>query len=344
MSRTQPPPMEKNQKERGMTLSLLRSEAIHCTRKRLKKKPCPRNPMDSQNCSVVIISASLDSRRPLPRKAFAGRTSRRPPYRRRKDAARSFRTLHRFRGSGDYREDERAVRARHRVHASGRTPRVVAGAAHPRIVGHGALEHPDLLVAEMAMARHRGAGRIPHEHGLVPTVRVLPERLPEDTGAALDPRGLLDVGKETHGRGGHDDLDLFCGLGGARALERVADGLAESLHGLCAHERPAVYEKGRRAGQLEGSAFLHVSLDLLAELMRVETGGEQRAVEAQAPGVAHQIVAREVRHGEKEEIVVGPERALGRRTARRLCGGEGALVRGHGEVLVDVADLAVELA
>src|SRR5215472_2399146 len=71
MRRTQPPPMEKNQKEMGMTLSLLRSEAIHCTRKRLKKKPCPRNPMDSQNCSVVIISASLDSRLPLPRKAFA---------------------------------------------------------------------------------------------------------------------------------------------------------------------------------------------------------------------------------------------------------------------------------
>src|SRR5215510_799156 len=59
MSSTKPPPMEKNQKEMGMTLSLLRSEAIHCTRKRLKKKPCPRNPMDSQNCSVVIISASL---------------------------------------------------------------------------------------------------------------------------------------------------------------------------------------------------------------------------------------------------------------------------------------------
>src|SRR5215831_4842816 len=345
MSRTEPPPMEKNQKEMGMTLSLLRSEAIHCTRKRLKKKPCPRNPMASQNCSVVMITASEDSRGcSCHTKLSRAAQVRSPPYRRRKDAARIFRMLHRFRGSRNHREDERAVRACHRVYASGRPPRIVASAAHPRIVGHGALEHPDLLVAEMAMARHRGARRVPHEHGLVPTVRVLPQRLPEDTGAALDPRGLLDVGKETHGRGGHDDLDLFCGLGGARALERVADGLAESLHGLCAHERPAVYEKGRRAGQLEGSAFLHVSLDLLAELMRVETGGEERAVEAQAPGVAHQIVAREVRHGEKEEIVVGPERALGRRTARRLCGGEGALVRGHGEVLVDVADLAVELA
>src|SRR5262249_18784174 len=63
MSRTQPPPMEQNQTGRGRTLSLLRSAAIHCTRKRLKKKPCPRNPMDSENCSVVMISASLESRR-----------------------------------------------------------------------------------------------------------------------------------------------------------------------------------------------------------------------------------------------------------------------------------------
>src|SRR6266545_8355479 len=52
--------MEKNQKETGITLSLLRSEAIHCTRNRLKKKACPRKPIDSQNCSVVMISASLD--------------------------------------------------------------------------------------------------------------------------------------------------------------------------------------------------------------------------------------------------------------------------------------------
>src|SRR5262244_1870418 len=200
-----------------------RSEAIHCTRKRLKKKPCPRNPMESQNCSLVMISASLDSRLLLPRKAFAGQTSRRPPYRRRKDAARIFRMLHRFRGSGNYREDERTVRACHRVHASGRPPGIVAGAAHPRIVGHGALEYPDLLVAEMAMARHRGARRVPHEHGLVSSVRVLPQRLPEDAGASLDPRGLLDVGEEAHGRAGHNDLDLLCGLGSARALERIAD-------------------------------------------------------------------------------------------------------------------------
>src|SRR6266496_2093943 len=52
--------MEKNQKETGITLSFLRSEAIHCTRKRLKKKACPRKPIDSQNCSVVMIGASLD--------------------------------------------------------------------------------------------------------------------------------------------------------------------------------------------------------------------------------------------------------------------------------------------
>src|SRR5258705_10638637 len=54
--------MEKNQKETGITLSFRRSEAIHCTRKRLKKKACPRKPIDSQNCSVVMIGASLDHR------------------------------------------------------------------------------------------------------------------------------------------------------------------------------------------------------------------------------------------------------------------------------------------
>src|SRR5215470_12280782 len=204
MRRTQPPPMEKNQKEMGMTLSLLRSEAIHCTRKRLKKKPCPRNPMDSQNCSVVIISASLDSRLPLPRKAFAGWTSRRSPYRRRKDAARIFRTLHRFRGAGNHREDEGAVGARHRVYAARRPTRVVARYAHTGVVSHGAFDDPDLLVADVPMPRHRGAGRVAHEHCLVPAVRILPERLPEDAGASLDPRGLLGVGGEADGRTGHE--------------------------------------------------------------------------------------------------------------------------------------------
>src|SRR5215471_16190635 len=178
MSRTLPPPMEKNQKEMGMTLSLLRSEAIHCTRKRLKKKPCPRNPMHSQNCSVVIISASLESAAALPHSLSAGRTNRSPPYRRRKDAARIFRTLQRFRGTGDHREDE-------------------------SVVGHGAFDHPDLLVADVPMPRHRGAGRVAHEHCLVPAVRILPQRLPEDAGASLDPWGLLGVGKEADGRSGH---------------------------------------------------------------------------------------------------------------------------------------------
>src|SRR5262252_10004323 len=203
MSRTQPPPMEKNQKEMGMTLSLLRSEGIHCTRKRLKKKPCPKNPMHSQNCSVVIISASLNPRRRC-RTASAGRTSRSPPYRRRKDAARIFQTLQRFRGTGDHREDEGAVGARHRMHAARRPTRVVARDAYAGVVGHGAFDHPDLLVADVPMPRHRGAGRVAHEHCLVPTVRIFPQRLPEDAGASLEPWGLLGVGKEADGRGGHE--------------------------------------------------------------------------------------------------------------------------------------------
>src|SRR6266568_8011720 len=56
MSRVVPPPIEKNQNETGTTLSFLRSEAIHCTRKRPEKNAWPRNPTDSQRCSVVIMS------------------------------------------------------------------------------------------------------------------------------------------------------------------------------------------------------------------------------------------------------------------------------------------------
>src|SRR5439155_1570357 len=44
MSRVVPPPIEKNQNETGTTLSFFRSEAIHCTRKRLEKNAWPRNP------------------------------------------------------------------------------------------------------------------------------------------------------------------------------------------------------------------------------------------------------------------------------------------------------------
>src|SRR5215470_18416147 len=136
---------------------------------------------------------------------------------------------------------------------------------------------------------------------------------------------------------------LLWGLGRARLPERVTDGVAKSLDGLRALEGPPVHEKGRRAPQLEGQAFLDVRFDVRAELMRVEAGGEALAIEAQARRVAHEIAAREVRHREIEQIVIWPERALGRRTARRLRGGEGTLVGRHGEVLVDEADLAVEL-
>src|SRR5215467_14929249 len=93
---------------------------------------------------------------------------------------------------------------------------------------------------------------------------------------------------------------LLGGLRRARLPERVADGVAKGLDGLRAFEGPAVHEKGRRAPQLEGPAFHDVGLDVLAELMRVEAGGEAFAIEAQARRVAHQIVAREVRHREIE--------------------------------------------
>src|SRR3990167_1123402 len=56
MRSVSPPPIEKNQKETGMTLSFLRSEAIHCTRNRIEKNACPRNPTDSQSVSVLMSS------------------------------------------------------------------------------------------------------------------------------------------------------------------------------------------------------------------------------------------------------------------------------------------------
>src|SRR5215469_3574694 len=57
--------MEKNQNETGITLSFLRSDATHCTRKRIEKNACPRKPSDSQRCSVLIVvspcSASVEN-------------------------------------------------------------------------------------------------------------------------------------------------------------------------------------------------------------------------------------------------------------------------------------------
>src|SRR5689334_19949748 len=58
MNRVRPPPMEKNQKETGITLSFLRSDAIHCTRNRIEKKAWPRKPTASHKCSDVIMLVS----------------------------------------------------------------------------------------------------------------------------------------------------------------------------------------------------------------------------------------------------------------------------------------------
>lgn len=48
------PPIEKNQNDRGITLSPRFSETIYWTRKRKEKNACPTNPTDSQNCSLLI--------------------------------------------------------------------------------------------------------------------------------------------------------------------------------------------------------------------------------------------------------------------------------------------------
>src|SRR5688500_8063087 len=54
-----------------------------------------------------------------------------------------------LRWSGRHGEDQRARLALDAVDTARRTPGVVACSAHPGIVRHAALEHPDLLVAEV---------------------------------------------------------------------------------------------------------------------------------------------------------------------------------------------------
>src|SRR5437870_13284696 len=49
-----PPPIEKYQNCRGTTLCFLRSDAIHCTRKRAEKSAWPSRPTPIHSCSVVM--------------------------------------------------------------------------------------------------------------------------------------------------------------------------------------------------------------------------------------------------------------------------------------------------
>jgi hypothetical protein len=49
--------MEKNQNATGITLSFRLSEASHWTMIRIEKNACPRNPIDSQICSVLTVLA-----------------------------------------------------------------------------------------------------------------------------------------------------------------------------------------------------------------------------------------------------------------------------------------------
>src|SRR6266498_61649 len=102
--------MEKNQKETGITLSFLRSEAIHCTRKRLKKKACPRKPIDSQNCSVVMIGASLDQQLESGHAKVPRACGPHSPYRRRLGVARIFRLLVGYRERASFRASRMASR------------------------------------------------------------------------------------------------------------------------------------------------------------------------------------------------------------------------------------------
>src|SRR3954470_13828285 len=48
-----PPPIEKNQNATGITLLRARSEAIHCTTKRMVKNPCATNPRMTQPSNLI---------------------------------------------------------------------------------------------------------------------------------------------------------------------------------------------------------------------------------------------------------------------------------------------------
>src|SRR4030095_11318715 len=101
-----------------------------------------------------------------------------------------------LRWSGRHGEDQRSRLALDAVDTARRTPGVVACSAHTSVVRHAALEDPDLLGAEMAVARDDRARLVAHEDGLV-AVPALPQHLPEDAPMPLDPRdvGRVDVAR-----------------------------------------------------------------------------------------------------------------------------------------------------
>lgn len=67
MNSVRPPKIEKNQNDIGITLSRRFSEAIHWTRNRMEKKAWPRNPIDSQTCSLLIARPLVSLLSSVPR-------------------------------------------------------------------------------------------------------------------------------------------------------------------------------------------------------------------------------------------------------------------------------------
>src|SRR6266511_4536471 len=134
----------------------------------------PARPAPSPTRPSALFERGRDSGVPLRSAAQNGPRATRPA---RVRISRMLDGLGRTRGDGQH---EGARRARDRVHAAGRPPRVVAGRADAGIVGHTALENEDLLIPDMAVAGNRRAGLIAHQDGLMPAVRILPEHLPED--------------------------------------------------------------------------------------------------------------------------------------------------------------------
>src|SRR5437867_1027462 len=101
------------------------------------------------------------------------------------------------------REHQRTRLAPHAVHAPGRAAGVVAGGARARVVGHAALQHEDLLVADVPVARDGGARLVAHQDRLVETVGIFPQHLPEHSRAALGPGQRGHVDEQADGWGGH---------------------------------------------------------------------------------------------------------------------------------------------
>src|ERR1700723_544749 len=71
-SSSTPPPIEKNQNATGITLFRARSDAIHCTTKRMVKNPCAANPRTTQASNLMTKTSCREVVRWWNRSLMAG--------------------------------------------------------------------------------------------------------------------------------------------------------------------------------------------------------------------------------------------------------------------------------